>query len=291
MSINQEIGPVEDVLLRRQELRDSLVKLCKHLLERLRDIDKVLEHSAKQDSRRGKHYETLWKVRIRSCEDRIVQFMRRVEVRPSICTMGKRGQGKTTLLHSWLGKSKSRGGLEEILKLPTGDYDTTAALIRLTEAKKHEPKLDPRFLFVDLISKQELSDVTERPGHLAESFIKLQKQVNDEQVEQNAAYRICRFPVERYEDHKLWLDSNGSDGYHVSRDGSEQFSIAQWTAKQVSIPVELASEKQHGYAAKLLRAVDVIDAPGADSHQAGELPMWKARKTLMCSRQRFEKLM
>jgi hypothetical protein len=192
--------------------------------------------------------------------------------------MGKRGQGKTTLLHSWLGKSKLRGGLEEILKLPTGDYDTTAALIRLTEAKKHEPKLDSRFLFVDLITKQELPDVTERPGHLAESFIKLQKQVRDEQVEQNAAYRICRFPVERYEDHKLWLDSNGSDGYHVSRDGNESFSIAQWTARQVSIPVELASEKQHGYAAKLLRAVDVIDAPGCDSQQVGELPMWKARK-------------
>ncbi len=93
MPENSEVASIEDILAARQVFRESLAKLCKHLAERLRDIGEVLEHSAKQDPNRRSLYETLWKPRIRDCEDRILRFARRAEVRPSICVMGKTWAG------------------------------------------------------------------------------------------------------------------------------------------------------------------------------------------------------
>lgn len=271
---------LDEILDARREFLQSLADLAKHIEGRLAQLKELLEISSRHDKSKRALYESLWQPRLEECEREARLFKRLADVRPTACVMGKRGQGKTTLLKRWLGKETPDDlGLAEFGKLPTGDTDTTAALIRLTAARKGSPAYDSRYLHVDLISPSELPDVTERPQHLQIDHLQLQRQVHDPDVHPSAPFNICRFPsTVTGNDEELRLHAVEGGPYQVSREGHEAFSDAQWTAKQVKIPVEVGTAATHGHAARLLTSLDIIDAPGADSQAQGKLPHWKAAK-------------
>jgi len=270
---------LEKILEARRKFLLALTDFGQHLEQRIGQLKELLEYSAGSNESKRELYRSLWQPRLNECVAEARQFRRLAEVRPTACVMGKRGQGKTTLLKRWLGKEAPGDlGLEEFRKLPTGDTDTTAALIRLTASRKGNAAYDSNFLHVDLISPDELADVAERPAHLPINQFQLQRQIHDPDVSPTAAFNICRFPsAGTSKDEELRLTSNGG-AYQVSREGEQSFSSAQWTAKQVRIPVNIGSTAEHGHASRILNSLDIIDAPGADSQAQGKLPQWKAAK-------------
>lgn len=271
---------LDKILEARRSFLNSLSELGQYIEQRIEQLKELLEYSARLDPSKLRLYQSLWQPRLQECEADARRFKRLAEVRPTACVMGKRGQGKTTLLKRWLGKETPDDlGLDEFRKLPTGDTDTTAALIRLTSSRKGNVAYDPRFLHVDLISPTELPTVSERPQHLQVSQFQLQRQVLDPDVHPSAAFNICRFPsTVTGQDEELRLKATDGGPYQVSREGIESFANAQWTAKQIRIPVEIGPISVHGNASRLLNALDIIDAPGADSQAQGKLPHWKAAK-------------
>lgn len=271
---------LDKVLESRRAFLNSLSELAQYIEQRIGQLKELLEFSARVGDSKLELYRSLWQPRLEDCEADARRFKRLAEIRPTACVMGKRGQGKTTLLKRWLGKeTKEDLGLEEFRKLPTGDTDTTAALVRLTASRKGNLAYDSRFLHVDLISPNELPSVIERPQHLQVAELQLLRQVLDPDVHPTAAFNICRFPsTVTGQDEELRLKATEGGPYQVSREGHESFANAQWTAKQVRIPVEVGPQSIHGNASRLLNALDIIDAPGADSQAQGKLPQWKAAK-------------
>jgi len=190
--MNPSPGNIDSILNSRRNFLQSLEELAKHVETRLAQVKEILELTSKQDETKQELYQNLWAPRFEDALKKARQFRRIANIRPTICVMGKRGQGKTTLLKNWLGKEENKPGLVELKKLPTGDTDTTAALIRLTASRKGSASYDPRYLHVDLISSTELPEVTARPNHLPAHHFQLHRQVFDDEVSPNAPFKNPR---------------------------------------------------------------------------------------------------
>jgi GTPase SAR1 family protein len=279
-----QMTDLEKLIELRREYLESLDNLAEHLRKRLQVITERLESSAKQSKSKTVLFETIWKTRLKACDDGLRQFARLCGLRPTICSMGKRGQGKTTLLQQWLGKSSDRGGIEEIHKLPTGDTDTTASLIRLTGVARGEKSLDPQFLYCEMLEAtdllQEMPDAP-RPPAPRTQVVKLLRQVTDPDIAPEMArvapYWVCRFPVKGTDD-RLRLQSHNGQYVSIGFDGTEELTTIQWNARQVRIPISLDSSDNDSDAVHLLRVLDIIDAPGADSMAQDLYPEWKLQK-------------
>lgn len=264
----------------RQEFLESLGEMTEHLQKRLQVITERLESSARQSESKTGLFETVWKKRLKTCEDDLRQFARRCGLRPTICAMGKRGQGKTTLLQQWLGKPGERGGIDEIHNLPTGDTDTTASLIRLSGVANGDRSIDPRFLYCEMLGAMELREEVpdaHRPPEPRTKDVKLLRQITDPDISPVAPYRVCRFPVQG-EDDKLRLQSHNGQYVSLGYDGTEELTTIQWNASQVRIPISLDSCDKESDAFRLLSVLDILDAPGADSKEEGTYCKWKRHK-------------
>ena len=139
-------------------------------------IESLVADAAKKKPEATELYRTVWRPKLDAFRNELELFSRRCDLRPTLCIMGKRGQGKTTLLQNWLGRSETRFGLDEIWMLPTGQIDTTACLVRLTNATGRRKPFNSAFLYVDLLNSRELGrrerGKTSRP-RVAEVLIKI----------------------------------------------------------------------------------------------------------------------
>lgn len=265
------------------DFQQALVSFYKHIAGRQQAISDTFQSVAGMSPAMESVFQKSWDPTFMNVADDLESFWRQINSRPSMCVLGKRGQGKTTLLTKWLGPDGDQGGLDELKLLPTGDKDTTACLIRLTEAVENDESRDSGFLYVELIRDGEIDldriDELQVPDRstIPMSF-KLERKPgnNDENVKEDAPFRVCRFPVESYDD-KLRIRKLSGDTFTVMKRGPHRLSEIQWYAKEVKVPIKVVGDES-GSAGHVIRNLDVIDAPGADSMAVDNYPKWKENK-------------
>ena len=269
------------ILKKRQAFLDALGRLGECLSGRLDIIGRGLEASARRSSGQTELYEKVWRERVTTCQDAVRRFLVRCSLRPTLCVMGKRGQGKTTLLHRWLEPSDGRAGIEEVQKLPTGNTDTTAALIRLTGHDGTTSSLDPQFLHCEMLGPGDLEDLKgpERPPAPQAASLKILRQA-EPGLPPSAPYWpywICRFPLPK---DALYRLQQRDDYFFVflSSTGVENLAPVQWHARQITVPIIVSDLDQASDVASLLRVVDIIDAPGADATSVADVGLFTAWK-------------
>lgn len=256
--------------------RQALDRFAEHCRIRLEAISEALERSTSQSEGAKARYEVIWRDKLNLLRDELKHFVAVKDVRPSLCVMGKRGQGKTSLLKGWLGSQDGKSGATEVMGLPTGDSDTTFCLVRLTLASAEVEAADKGFFTIDLLCKEDMPDVKTPPSppSIPSSF-SLSPAVDESQVgNSNAAFLICRLPVDGTDSKLCIARHNGV--FRISNVG-EPLPGVQWYTKQVKIPVQL-EDGQSSHAAKVLKAVDIVDAPGADPPQQGAFAEWRMHK-------------
>lgn len=255
----------------RSEFLGSLKELASHLRGRISGIKSKLEEGSRLgNEERRRIYAEVWQPELTKLEGEIEAFERLSRGNPSLCAMGKRGQGKTSLLKSWMGGTEDRFGLRY---LPTGDRDTTAALIRLIGVAGEDAQPSPKFLHCDMLGDDELgvdeaSRKIERPPPFPRGRILLEKEAGGPEIDGRVPYNICRFPDDS-KDIQYGLSITAEGRAKVTRGTGESFVDAQWLARSVSIPVDLSAIPDDFEPKKILEVLDIIDAPGADSQAMG----------------------
>ena len=263
--------PSTSVVSLRSDFLGSLKELSSHFKDRISGIKSKLEEGSRLgNEERRRIYVEVWQPELTMLERGIDNFERLSRGNPSLCAMGKRGQGKTSLLKSWIGGKEDRLGLRY---LPTGDRDTTAALIRLIGVAGENSQPSPKFLHCDMLGDDELgvdeaSRKIERPPPFAQGRILLEKESGDPEIDGRVPYNICKFPDDSRDiQYRLSITAGGRA--KVTRGTGESFVDAQWLARSVSIPVDLSGIPDDFEAKKILGVLDIIDAPGADSQAMG----------------------
>lgn len=243
-----------------------------HFIRRLREIDGRFASACAQDINRKSLYENEWKPRLAKLRKQIEEIASLAPVRPSLCVMGKRGQGKTSLLQHWLGRGDVNpgGGIPEIENLPTGEEDSTACLIRMTLADSSKADLSPHFLYVDLFEPGIHPNIEKPPLPPLNKIRILRTGIHDE----TAPYRVCRFPATS--DHYFRI-AESQDFHVVDMDGVVSLTDVQWHAREARMPVAIFGHTS--LAGEVLQFLDIIDAPGADSMKSSDTYSdWKRMK-------------
>ena len=255
----------------------SVGALAEHLGERVGAIRESMEVAASHDDGRSKLFEEVWRPKLDALDREIRDVRRRSAMNPTLCVMGKRGQGKTSLLSKWLaGDAKSADAsnpLSAILNLPTGASDTTAALIRLRALRPDDPQYDQRFLYCTMLEDSYLAQLPAEKRPPGPSVKEL-RVVRDGPP----AYWVCRFPNPDVEKtHKLVIDQSGVASVTDGANGKPLAEV-QWHAREVLVPFDLSRAPTDSFGTKTLGVLDVIDAPGADAMVQGDFPEWKRKK-------------
>ena len=285
----QERGGDGGYCQRRDDFLEALRELCAGLDDRRLRLEAELRASAAKSEGAQRVYREVWIPRLQDLSHRVEALRSLALVRPTVCLMGRRGAGKTTLLQNWLGNT-AKGGIEELRFFPTGQHDTTAALVRLTPVTPRSP-WNPDSLHLSLLGPGDLPEVVEsrppRPSWGEKTSLHLLKQVDPSLAERVGAprsggkelpYNVCRFPDDNRD--KLF-SLRGVDNHHEiagQYDGAMPLPSVQWHTWQVVAPVNLVPGAPQGWAERVLSVVDVVDAPGADSQTQGEFPEWKRHK-------------
>ncbi len=260
------------------QFKQDLQRFATYLNRRVKEIQGRFEAFCHQEPAKKQIYENYWKKRLHNLQRDTEKLKRTADLRPSLCVMGKRGQGKTSLLQSWLGKKTAQGGIEEMAYFPTGEADTTACLIRLTQARD-TLDLSPHYLHVEMFSPNIEPDLRKPapPLNLMGKEVRLVRHVRDEdgQIGLSDPYRVCRFPVMNKDDNFRFEEQG--EHYIMGLNGHISLPELQWHAKHVRVPVVYHSQTA-GLAGQILDVLDVIDAPGADSMEGGGYPEWKRAK-------------
>lgn len=270
-------GDEELLLSSRTDFMKSVGLLAEHLEGRVGAIRESMATAAAQTDGRSKLFEEVWLPKLDSLEREIRDVRRRAAMNPTLCVMGKRGQGKTSLLSKWLaGNTKSTdvsNPLSAILNLPTGASDTTAALIRLRALRPNDPQYDERFLYCTMLDDSYLAQLPAEKRPPGPS-------VKELRVVRNGppAYWVCRFPNPDFEKtHRLVIDQAGIASVTEGAEGKPLAEV-QWHAREVLVPFDLSRAPVDSLGTKTLGVLDIIDAPGADAMVQGDFPEWKRKK-------------
>jgi|GEM_PF-1276996 len=285
------LSPPEAFRKARAEFVDALGDLGKHCEKRAGDLERAFGRASAGNVRSRELVEKIWNPRFRAFREDLEEFLDDAKTKPSFCLMGKRGQGKTTLIGEWIGP-ETPGGLEEIKRFPTGDTDTTAALVRITQvggAASEKP------LAVRLFSSEELQHISQRPPcpnlpvrfGLSKVFLREEGDGAKEKFVREAPYRVLRFPNDKENDDQLRVSRLDEGLYVLGWDGTEALTALQWYAKEVTVPV---AAPEGGYAGRLLSVADIVDAPGADTQKQGEYGEWKERKNNLVFTESIDRL-
>lgn len=297
------LPPPEAFRKARNAFVDALGDLGKHCEKRVGDLERAFERASAGNVRSRELVEKIWNPRFRAFREDLEEFCVDAKTKPSFCLMGKRGQGKTTLIVEWIGP-KAPGGLEEIKRFPTGDTDTTAALVRIT----HEEAAAEKPLAVKLFSREDLKCLEERMRNREEgeksfnrppypslpvrfALNKLPRREEGDGAKDNLSqkdtYRVLRFPNDNKNDDQFRVSRLDEGLYALGWDGEEALTALQWYAKEVTVPVAAPEE---GYAGRLLPVADIVDAPGADTQKQGEFGDWKERKNNLVFTESIDRL-
>ncbi len=291
--LQERAGGGEEYCQRRDDFLEALRELCAGLDDRRRQLEVALGESASRSEGARRVYDHVWSSRLRDFSKRVESLRGLALVRPTVCLMGKRGAGKTTLIQHWLGNAE-QGGIEELRYFPTGGQDTTAALVRLTPMGPRSP-WDPDCLHLSLLGAEDLPEVRDdRPPHpLGErDSLRLSKRMDEELADRvlgpqsapgsrrrgrEIPYNVCRFPNNEKDRH--FSLKNAGQHYEIADqyDGIMPLTSVQWHTWQVVAPVQLPKGSR-SWAERVLSVVDVVDAPGADSQTQGAFPEWKRHK-------------
>jgi hypothetical protein len=279
-------GSELDIL--QQKFVDRLQQAVGRMQHRLQAIRQALDEKSLGNAELIESLEEGgWNERLSQLFERLKELQAKAEVRQTLVVVGKRGQGKSTLLRTWLGRGIVAGGLQEPLPLPTGVDETTAALVRLSCC----PNRKTEYIEVQLLPENSMAEVQPRPPRppLPEdgSTLRIATRTSDPEV---SPFFVMRYPVEG-RDTELYLDQQG-DYYLVGRSGAIPLPQVQYHAKEVTVnfhPNQLAS-----YACNLLHNLDVVDAPGADPAEKGTFGKWirnKSREIFRLGAQRMDLLL
>jgi len=269
-------GDEEHLLSTRADFMKSLGLLAEHLESRVVEIRESMEAAASRNDGRSKLFEEIWRPKLDGLAHDIQEFRRRSATNPTLCVMGKRGQGKTSLLRKWLAgdvtPNDDNNPLAAILDLPSGSSDTTAALVRLRSVKMDDPRYDPSYLYCSMLEERHLAHLTNnRPPAPPLDSLRVARLGKK-------AYWVCRFPCEKEETgHTLAIDSTGVGTVVATASGSSLASV-QWHAREVLVPVDLTHTPSVSFGARTLAVLDVIDAPGADAAMQKPYEEWKREK-------------
>lgn len=248
-----------------------------HQLEtKLLKISSALEESSSGSLIKQKILEDVWQPQIQELSKSIKAYSKRAQTNPTLCVMGKRGQGKTSLLVKWLGDQKNQG-IDEFQLLPTGDMDTTAALVRLTGVDSATSEPSPDFLHCTMLENDDLPEIKggNRPPSTTHSSFRLSRNTID--IPPKIPFNICKFPDSEFPDkYKIKVEKNGTA--KIALEGGDSLDKAQWHAKEVIVSVDLSRLDTNSGSRQLLEVLDIIDAPGADSQAQGGYPDWKKKK-------------
>jgi len=228
-----------------------------------------------------------WNQRLSQLFARLQELQAKAEVRQTLVVVGKRGQGKSTLLRTWLGRGIVTHGPQEPLPLPTGVDETTGALVRLSCF----PNRKTEYIEVQLLPEESLVEVQPRPPRPAlpedGSMLRIASRTSDPEV---SPFVVMRYPVEG-RDTELYLEKQG-DYYVVGKSGATPLPLVQYHAKEVM--VNFHPDQLGGYARDLLRNLDVVDAPGADPAEKGTFGKWirnKSKEIFRLGAQRMDLLL
>lgn len=270
-------GDDEVLLTSRADFMNSVVGLAEHLELRVTAIREAMESAAAQDEARSRLFQEIWRPKLVGLAQDIQDFRRRAATNPTLCAMGKRGQGKTSLLRTWLaGDVTGADGnhpLAAILDLPSGPSDTTAALVRVRSVRKDDSRYDPRYLYCLMLENHHVAELKEeRPPAPPVTSLQVTR-------DSKKAYWLCRFPYEKQEaGHTVDLESMTGIGTVSTNPNGVPLANFQWHAREVLIPVELEGVPSESLGVRTLNVLDIIDAPGADAAMQGVHHEWKRYK-------------
>jgi hypothetical protein len=279
-------GEEEQLLSARAEFMESVGDLASHLENRVTAIGDAMEAAAAANEARATVFQEVWRPKLDDLTEKLRAVRRRALTNPTLCVMGKRGQGKTSLLSKWLaGDADSSNPLSDIHKLPTGDSDTTAALIRLRSLRKDDSRYQQQFLYCTMLEDFHLAEIptTKRPTAPPFKDIRVLKDAGP-------AYWVCRFPnPDRESRHRLVIDDSMvakvTDG-----DYGTALADVQWHAREVLVPFDLSTAVTRSHGTRTLSVLDIIDAPGADAMVQGDYPDWKKKKNSLVFKAAIEEL-
>jgi len=268
-------------------LRNRLHEVVKIAEARLATVRQELDQRAahNQELAETLRQEGGWYSRLEQLEEKLRQLKAKAEVRQTLVSVGKRGQGKSTLIRKWLAPGIKTLEGQDPLPLPTGVDETTSALVRLTSLGDHTA------LEVRLLPAEALPDITHRPDRpgLPEgsNHLLLDRRTADAAL---SAFSVMRYPVDNA-DRQVYLERQG-ERYVMGRQGSIPLPAVQYHAAEIVVP--LAREELSGHTRQLLETLDVVDAPGADPSGRGEFPDWmryKSREVFRRGNERIDLLM
>ncbi|MCS6976879.1 MAG: hypothetical protein NZM31_07715 [Gemmatales bacterium] len=264
----------------RRDHDKALEQLVERLEQRLGQIEADLELACANRPEMRSVFQETWKPRFEAAKKRVDKLRRMLGVRQSLFVMGKRGQGKTTLLRAWIGSGIRAQPGHEALPLPTGVEETTCCLVRLTESNN---PADP--MQVDLLPAEVLSGVEPRPARPLLDRILLSRAAADGAPD-DSPFFVLRYPVKN-KDHGLRLHAEGSF-YYVGKSGELALTSVQYHTREVTVP--LFRGDLQGHARQLLEVLDIVDAPGADPAAKGEYAEWVRHKNREVIRQGMDRL-
>lgn len=272
-------GPIHE--LQRQH-ESAIEELLRRLGHRLEEIRSQLCEACKADRDMQAAYRETWKPRFEKIHDAILRLQRLSTTRQSLFVMGKRGQGKTSLLRRWIGQG-IRGPLgQEPLPLPTGTEETTCCLVRLTAVKA---STNDDYLQVDLLPPDVLTDVEPRPNRPPVESVLVSRAVSPT-LPPESPFFVLRYPVKNKDD-RIYLTRTGHT-YTLSEKGDMPLTTLQYYASEVTVSLELSNLDSH--ARQLLQVLDIVDAPGADPAAKGEYAEWVRHKNRVVIRRGMDRL-
>jgi hypothetical protein len=279
--------PTDTLPTVQQQYQETLSHCLERLWQRLGVIQENLENRCQGHGDLLTTYLKNWEPRFRNLRQQIEQLKRRAEVRQSLVVMGKRGQGKSTLIRNWIGKGLQDSTGDELLPLPTGVEETTCCLVRLSIQQENDQ--GRHRLQVRLLPSTVLVQIAKRPprpplsGEQEQFYISL----SGGDWPPSYAFAIMRYPVEN-QDRQIYLTAIENNCYRLARQGEFSLIEAQYHVGEVVVP--LALERLSGHARQLLNILDIVDAPGADPSARPPYPEWLRYKNGEVFKQWMERL-
>ncbi|GBD35044.1 hypothetical protein HRbin36_00148 [bacterium HR36] len=259
----------------QQTFRERLHQVVEKVESRLASIRKALDERASQSPELAEALQEPggWYERLQRLQQMVEDLKAKAEVRQSLVVVGKRGQGKSSLIRNWLSGGVGQNPGHNPLPLPTGVDETTCALVRLTSLAER----DHSALEVRMLPETALAQVTHRPPRpILPDSQEVLVITRDSPEATISAFSVMRYPVEKT-DTEVYLQKQGNR-YVLSRTSSPiPLTAIQYHAAEVIVP--LAPEELTGRTRQLLEILDVVDAPGADPAGRGSYPDWMRHKS------------